>query len=161
MSAREGNSRPQYSSQIYYTATSLRNAHKRETEINWNLWYAIFFTAGSFVYNCTVHDQSADIRAQNLKQGIVMKTGFGTGVLRMGLGSFADINICVMKYYFIWFLHILLFYESLKSKSTQMLRSQKRNSGVLFNDILLNSGLCVQEYLRILRIWNTKSSKID
>ena len=39
--------------------------------------------------------------AQNLRQGIVMKTSFGTRVSRMGLGSFEDINIFVMKYYVI------------------------------------------------------------
>ena len=38
---------------------------------------------------------------QNLRQGIVMKTKFETRVSRMGLGSFWDINIFVMKYYFI------------------------------------------------------------
>ena len=40
-------------------------------------------------------------RAQNLGQGIIMKTSFETRVLRMGLGSFVDINIFVIKYYFI------------------------------------------------------------
>jgi len=39
--------------------------------------------------------------AQNFRQGIVMKTSFGTRVSQMGLGSFVDINIFVMKYYFI------------------------------------------------------------
>ena len=29
-----------------------------------------------------------------------MKTSFETRVLRMGLGFFVDINICVIKYYF-------------------------------------------------------------
>ena len=41
------------------------------------------------------------VLAQNLRQGIVLKTSFETRVLRMGLGSFVDINIFVMKYYFI------------------------------------------------------------
>ena len=59
----------------------------------------------------------------------------------MGLGSFVDINIFVMIYYFIWFLHILHFFESLQSRFTQMLRPQKGNSGVSFNDTLLNFGL--------------------
>ena len=40
---------------------------------------------------------------------------FPFGVSRMGLGSFVDINIFDMKYYFILFLHILHFFESLKS----------------------------------------------
>ena len=56
----------------------------------------------------------------------------------MGLGSFKNINIFVMKYYLIQFVYILNFFYSLKSKSTQMLRPQE---GVLFNDTLLNFGL--------------------
>ena len=42
-----------------------------------------------------------DSRAQNLRQGIVMKTSFGTQVSQIGLGSFVDINIFVIKYCFI------------------------------------------------------------
>ena len=57
------------------------------------------------------------LRAQNLRQGIVLKTSFETRVSRMGLGSFVDINIFVMKYH-LKFLHILLYFESLKLKST-------------------------------------------
>ena len=72
-------------------------------------------------------------RAQNLRQGIVMKTR----VLRMGLRIFANISIFVMKYYFFQFVYILHFFESLKSKSTQILRPQKGNSGVSFNETLL------------------------
>ena len=52
----------------------------------------------------------------------------------MGLGSFVDINIFVMKYYIIQFLHILLLFESVKLKSTYMLRPRNGNSGVSFND---------------------------
>ena len=59
----------------------------------------------------------------------------------MGLGNFKNINIFVMKYYFIQFVYILNFFDSLKSKSTQMFRPQEGNSGVLFNDTLLNFGL--------------------
>jgi len=61
----------------------------------------------------------------------------------MGLGSFVNINIFVMKYYFIQFVYILNFFESLKSKSTQMLRVRPKNgnSGVLSNDTVLNFGL--------------------
>ena len=70
-----------------------------------------------------------------------MKTSFGTRVSLMGLGSFVDINIFVVKYYFIKFLHILHFFKFLKSKSIQMLRPQKGNSEVSFNDTLLNFGL--------------------
>jgi len=63
--------------------------------------------------------------AQNLS--IDIKTSFETRVLRMVLGSFVDINIFVMKYYFIQFLHILHFCWI-----------KKGNSEVWFNDILLN-----------------------
>ena len=71
-------------------------------------------------------------RAQNLRQGAVMKTSFKTRVSRMGLGSFVNIIIFVMKYNFFPFVYILHFFESLKLKSTQVLRPQKGNSGVLF-----------------------------
>ena len=92
--------------------------------------------------------------AQNLRQGIVMKTSFGTRASRMGLGSFVDINIFVLKYYFIWFLPILHFFKSLKSKFTQLLRPQKGNSGVSFNDTLLNFGLCLHNTQYTLYIQN-------
>ena len=60
-----------------------------------------------------------------------MKTSFKTWVLRIGLGCFVDVNICVMKYYF----YLVTSYSpSLKSNSTQILRPQKGNSGVSFND---------------------------
>ena len=55
----------------------------------------------------------------------------------MGLDSFVNINIFVMKYKF-FSVFILHFFESLKSKSTQMFRPQKGNSAVSFNDTLLN-----------------------
>ena len=77
-------------------------------------------------------------RAQNLRQGIIMKTSFKTWVLRMGLGSFVDINILVMKYLF---LHILHFFRISQIKIYKMLRPQKGYSRVLFNDTLLNFGL--------------------
>ena len=59
----------------------------------------------------------------------------------MGLGSFVDINIFVMKYFSFSFLIFSILFESLKSKSTQMLRPQKGSSRVSFNDTLLNFGL--------------------
>ncbi len=52
----------------------------------------------SIVY--TIHKYIV-YRAQNLRQGIVMKTSFGTWVSQMGLPSFVDIDIFVLKYYFI------------------------------------------------------------
>ena len=50
-------------------------------------------------------------RAQNLRQSIVMKTSFKTRVSRMGLGSFVNINILVMKYYFFQVVYILNFFR--------------------------------------------------
>ena len=70
-----------------------------------------------------------------------MKTSLNTRVSRMGVGSFVNIKIFVMKYSFFQFVYNLYFFESLKSKSKQMLGSQKGNSGVSFNDTLLNFGL--------------------
>jgi len=51
---------------------------------------------------CFVYvDNIVVFRAQNLRQGIIVKTSFETRVSRMGLGSFVNINISVLKYYFI------------------------------------------------------------
>ena len=50
-------------------------------------------------------------RAQNLRQGIVMNSSFGTWVSQMGLPSFVDIIL----FSFFIFYH---FFRSLKSKST-------------------------------------------
>ena len=61
----------------------------------------------------------------------------------MGFGSFVNINIFVMKYHFFLQFIVFLYFESLKSKYIQMLRPQKGNSGVSFNDNLLNFGLLV------------------
>ena len=95
-------------------------------------------------------------RAQNLRQGIFMKTSFKTRVSRMGLGSFININIFVIKYYFFSSFIFSIFFESLKSKSTQMLGAQKQNSGVSFNDTLLNFGLrdSTLQYKRCVNLWN-------
>jgi len=55
-----------------------------------------------------------------------MKTSFGTRVSRMGLGSFVDINIFVMKYYFILFLHILHFFLNLLNQNLNKRKDPKR-----------------------------------
>jgi len=56
-------------------------------------------TAASIIYSCL----QIPPRAQNLRQGIdVMKTSFKTRVSKMGLGSFMNINIFVIKYYFFY-----------------------------------------------------------
>jgi len=68
-----------------------------------------------------------------------MKTSFETRVSQMGLGSFVDINIFVRN--IILFSFSNFFFKSLKSKSIQMLRPQKGNLGVSFNDTRLNFGL--------------------
>ena len=51
----------------------------------------------------------------------------------MWLDSFVDVNIFVVKYYFISFVYSL--------HSIEMLKPQKGNSEVSFNDTLLNFGL--------------------
>ena len=60
------------------------------------------------------------------KLGIVMKTSFKTRVLRMGLGSFVNINIFVIKIILFSLFTFSILFEFVKSKSTQMLRPQKR-----------------------------------
>ena len=65
----------------------------------------------------------------------------------MGLGIFVNISIFVMKYYFFSLFIFSIFFESLKSKSTQNLRPQKGNSGVSFNDTLLNFGLRAHNFM--------------
>ena len=50
-----------------------------------------------------------------------MKTSFKTWALRMGLGSFVDINILVFSFFI-----FSIFVESHKSKSTQMLDPKKK-----------------------------------
>ena len=47
----------------------------------------------------------------------------------MALGGFVTINLLVMKYFSIPFVYILNFFESLKLKSTQILRPQNLISG--------------------------------
>ena len=70
-----------------------------------------------------------------------MKTSCETRVSRMGLGSFVDINIFVMKYCFFSFVTFSIFFESLKSKSTQMLKPPKRKLGSFVQRYCLNFGL--------------------
>ena len=59
-----------------------------------------------------------DPRAQNLRQGIIMKTSFKTRVLRMGLGSFVDINIPVSSY--------SPFFSNLSNQNLQNVKTPKR-----------------------------------
>ena len=69
--------------------------------------------------------------AQNLRQVIVMKISFRTRVSRMRFASFVDINIFVLLSIILFSFFIFsIFFESFESKSTQMLRPQKENSGV-------------------------------
>ena len=70
----------------------------------------------------------------------------------MGLGSFVDLNIFVLKYYFIWFLHILHFFRIFQIKIYTN-DPKKGNSGTSFNDTLLNFGLrCSVILVGILKI---------
>ena len=59
--------------------------------------------------NVRIHPQTA--WAQNLKQSNILKTSFKIWVSRMGLGRVVNINIFVMKYYFIQFVYILNFFR--------------------------------------------------
>ena len=54
-----------------------------------------------------------------------MKTSFETRVSVMGLGSFVDINIFVKNIILVGFFLLSIFFESLKSKSKQMLDPKK------------------------------------
>ena len=40
---------------------------KRVTEIDWNLWYMLYFPQYVLLFTSTVHDQSANIKTQNTK----------------------------------------------------------------------------------------------
>ena len=93
------------------------------------------------IFKCTVGRSVVYTWAQNLRQGIVMKPSFKSRVSQMGLGSFVNFNIFVMKYYFLSLFTFSILFEFVKSKSTEMLRPQKGNSGVSFKDFLLNFGL--------------------
>ena len=79
--------------------------------------------------------------SRNLRPGIVLKTSFKTRVTRMGLGSFVNINIFVMKYFF----KVCLYFPFLSNLLNQNLQNvktpKKENSGISFNDILLIFGL--------------------
>ena len=77
-----------------------------------------------------------------------MKTSFETRVSLMGSGSFVDINIFVLKYYFIWFFHILHFIVFYKSKSSQMLKPS--NFG-LREHVGQHQNFRCKEYCDILR----------
>ena len=98
------------------------NRERYQTKLNW------FFVNKQDRQYHAVHMYTTD-RAQNLKQGIVMKTSFETRVSRMGLGSFVDINIFVMKYFFLLsFFTFSIFVKSLKS-NLQNVKTPKRKLG--------------------------------
>ena len=79
--------------------------------------------------------------AQNLRQGIVMKTSFETRVSGIGPGSFVNIHIFVMKYFSYLVSPYSPFLSNLLNQIYKMLKPQKGNAGVSFNDTLLNFGL--------------------
>ena len=114
---------------IYCLNTSLKKLRTLPSHIVAMLWehWICLHCSQRLQYKICVQFVYIASWAQNLRQGIVMKTSFESRRARMGLGSFVDINIFVMKYYFIYFIHILHFFESFKSKSTLMLRPQKTN----------------------------------
>ena len=121
------------------------------------------FTLFSSKFHFNIYSVLYDsyIWAQNLRQGIVMKTSFETRVSGIGPGSFVNIHIFVMKYFSYLVSPYSPFLSNLLNQIYKMLKPQKGNAGVSFNDTLLNFGLCIQGYLRILWIWSTIPSKID
>jgi len=52
-------------------------------------------------YSVDMYGVFCFVQRPKLKTGYRYETSFRTRVSRMGLGSFVDINISVMKYYFI------------------------------------------------------------
>ena len=88
--------------------------------------YDQFICIAMFDYvHCTVF--RVNPLAQNLREGIVMKTSCKTRVSRMGLGSFVNINIFVMKYYFIVSSYPQ-FFANLLSQNLQNVKTPKRYS---------------------------------
>ena len=75
------------------------------------------------VVQCTI---ITTYRAQNLRQGIVMKTSFKTRVLRMGLGSSVDINIFVYEIFFYLFPLYSPFLLNLLNQNLQNIKTPKR-----------------------------------
>ena len=67
-----------------------------------------------------------------------MKNSLRTRVSRIGLGSFVNTNFLSRDIVLFSFFTFAFFFISLKSKPTQMLRRQKGNSGISFNDTILN-----------------------
>ena len=117
---------------IWNSNTDLREL----TRFRGQVWFGI---PGKFLLSFALCGRNVNNpRAQKLRQGIVMKTSFKTQVLRMGLSSFVDIDIFVMKYLFLPILH---FSRISQIKIYKMLRPQKGNSRVSLNDTLLNFGL--------------------
>ena len=98
-----------------------------------SLWY--FYCTVQITFRF-VHYNSP--RARNLRQGIVIKPYFCFGISFCLVSSFS------------------IFFESIKSKSTQMLRPQKGNSRVLFSDSQAGrySGLYTWEVSRWVDIEN-------
>ena len=79
------------------------------TSTNSTLFYSTSYYSTS-IYSTSIYSTSfystsyystSYYRAQNLRQSIVLKTSFVTRVSQMGLTSFVDIDIFVLKYCFI------------------------------------------------------------
>ena len=80
------------------------------------------------ITNTTVQFNCKHCWAQNLRQGIVLKTSW--------ISIFLIWNIILFSLFI-----FSIFFESLRSKLTQMLRPKKGNSEILSNDTLSNFGL--------------------
>ena len=83
-----------------------------------------------------------------------MKTSFRTRVLRMGLGSFVDIDFCYEILLYLFFLHSPIF-SNLLDQNLQKFKTPKRKlAGVSFKDTLLNFGLYPALYIYIYTLYN-------
>ena len=96
-----------------------------------HIWYIEFKELRQVLFMLRRHVLFCIWGPVNTIQSLKIKTGYRYGnqfwnlVSRMGLGSFVDINIFIMKNYVIQFLHILHLFKSLKSKSKQKTTKRK------------------------------------
>ena len=89
-------------------------------------------------------------RAQNLRQGIIMKTSFKTRGLRM-VRQFCG---CQYFNYEIFVSSYSPFFSNLSNQNLQNVKTPKRNSRVSLNDTLLNFGLrCTCTQLCYMTFW--------
>ena len=90
------------------------------------------------------------LHSSTLQTGYCYENQFRNPGFMNGVRQFCENKIFILKYYFILFLYILYFFESLRSKSKETSRLQQGNSEVVFNSTLLNSGSEVGDYINTI-----------